>query len=241
MEIYIEKFLIQNILINLCLLRLVELTTKTQTSFFKLILSSIIGSVFSVFIIGYINKKIIINICKFLCGSSMIGIAFKQNIKQFIYNFLLLFIYTFAMNGAITSLSSCTYYTSFGYITSTKLDLQTISLIIIIITYLTQLIAKHIKYKLKTNNYIYKISLTKNRKTIILNAYLDSGNLMQIKNNPVIILDLNSYLQLTKTSLIDFYLSKTESINTNTVTGGNNLKIFTVDKISFTAKRYSSS
>lgn len=233
MEIYIEEFLIQNILINLCLLRLVELTTKTRTSLIKLLLASTLGSAFSVLIVGYINNHLIMNLTKFLCATVMTISAFKQSFKQFVFNFILLFLYTFAMNGAITSLSSCTYYTSFGYITATKLNLEAISSIIIISTYFFELIAKQLKYRLKTNNYIYKISITQNNHTLNLNAYLDSGNLMKFCDKPVIVLDINSYLQLTKTNLLDFCLAKSENINTTTVTGSNSLKIFTVDKVTF--------
>ena len=234
MEIYIETFLIQNILINFCLLRLVELTTKAQTSIYKMLLSSVVGSAFSVFIVGIISNKLLLNFIKLLCAVAMLIIAFKQTRKQFIFNFILLFVYTFAINGAITSFSSCTYYTNFGYVTATTVNLEVISLAIILITYVFQLIAKHLKFKLKTNNFIYKITLTKNNLELKLNAYLDSGNLIQLNNKPVVILDLDSYLKLAKINLIDFLTSESKTIQTKTVTGENMLKVFTIDKLSFT-------
>lgn len=240
MEIYIETFLLQNILINLCLLRLVEITTKTRTTFIKLLLASVVGSAFSVFIVGHISNQLILNITKFLCALSMIILAFKQSKKQFIFNFILLFLYTFAINGAITSLSSCTYYTNFGYITTSKLNLDAICLIIIALTYIVQLVAKQLKLKFCSNNFIYKITITKNKKSISLNAYLDSGNLLNLNGNPVVVIDLNTYLSLTNTNLIEFISTKSKTIQTNTVTGQNNLKVFEIDeiKIKFNHKKY---
>ena len=40
-----------------------------------------------------------------------------------------------------------------------------------------------------------------------------------------------SYLKLTKSNLIDFYLSKLEQINTSTVTGNRCLKLVLLDKV----------
>ena len=60
---------------------------------------------------------------------------------------------------------------------------------------------------------------------------MDTGNFLNHNGNPVLILDLNTYLKLTKTNITDFYLTKTETLKTSTVTGNNNLKLFTLDKI----------
>jgi len=231
MEIYIEEFLIQNILINLCLLKLIEITTKCKTSFFKLFLASIVGSCFSVAVVYFLNKLLIVNILKFMCALIMLSIAYKQGKKQLIFNLILLFIYTYAFGGAVSSLISTTYVTNFGIITNTKVNLNIICLIILIITYLFQFIAKNIKFKLKTNNLIYKLKLFKNNRNISVNAYLDTGNFLNINGKAVIIVDLDSYLKLTKSNLIDFYLTKTEQIKTGTVTGNSNLKVFLLDKV----------
>jgi len=231
MEIYIETFLLQNIIINFCLLKLVASTTKFQTSFFKLLLSSVIGSAFSVISAVFITNTLIINLIKLICAIAMIKFAFKTTIKQFIISFILLFSYTFCLGGAIINLSSATYQTSFGIITKSKFNLTTICLIIIALSYTIELVAKHQKYRLKTNNYIFPVELCQNNQKIKINAYLDSGNLLQFNDRPVIILDLNCYLKLTNTDLINFYLNSNVKLQTNTVTGSQNLNLFKLDKI----------
>lgn len=231
MEIYIEEFLIQNILINLCLLKLIEITTKSSTTFFKLLLASIVGSCFSFIVIYFLNNLILINILKLICAITMLLIAYKQGKKQFLFNFILLFIYTYAFSGAVTSFASKSYNTNFGILFTTKINLNIICLIILIFTYLFQFILKNIKFKIKTNNLIYKIKLFKNSRFINLNAYLDTGNFLNINGKGVIIIDIDSYLKLTKTNLLDFYLSKTEEIKTGTVTGCSNLKVYLLDKV----------
>lgn len=231
MEIYIEIFILQNILINICLLRLVYLTTKTKSTLFKLTLSSIIGTIPSVLASVFITDNSILNIAKIITSLIMIFVAFKQSLKQYIFNFILLFIYTYAFGGTIVSLSPTTYRTNFGIVTSSKLSLGNICIIILILTYIFELVVIHLKLKIKTNNLIYNTTLTQANKTLKINAYLDTGNFLNINGQPVLVLDLNTYLKLTNTNLINFYTSKFNEISTYTVNGNKNIKISKIDKI----------
>lgn len=233
MEIYIESFIIQNILINFCLLKLVYLTTKSKTKFFSLLLSSIIGTISSVFVVIFLNNVLILNLCKLTTALIMIGIAFKQTKKQFAFNIILLFIYTYAFGGIITSLSSAVYYTSFGLVTTSKFSLELICIILIIFTYVFELVVKHIKLKISTNNLIYDLTLTQANKSIKVNAYMDTGNFINHNGKPVLLLDLDVFLKLTNSNLIEFYTKKSEEIKTKTVNGCNSLKIFKIDEIKF--------
>lgn len=233
MSIYLEDFLLQNIIINFCLIKLVLITTKPNSSFFKILCASIIGSLFSLIICLFISNTIIINLFKLLCSNLMILTAFKQTKKQHFFNLILLFIYTYALGGIITSFNPTTYYTPFGIIISCKFTLELICSLIIVFTYIFELITKHLKLKINLNNFIYNLTLKHKNKIIKINAYMDSGNLLNYNGQPVLILDLNTYLTLTKTNLIDFHLCNTNKITTKTIVGTNELKLFTIDKIKF--------
>jgi len=227
----------QNILINACLLKLIHSTTKNKTTFFKIFLASLVGSISSVLVITFIENNFILNITKFITAFFMILIAFKQSKKQIISNIILLYLYTYAFGGLVTSFNSQTYHTEFGIITSSKISLELICSLILISTFIFDMVLKHIKFKIKTNSLIYKISLTQNNNTININAYLDTGNFLNHNGKPILLLDINSYLKLTKSNLISFYTSNTETIKTSTVTGNNKLKIFCVDKIQIKNKK----
>ena len=231
MEIYIEAFLIQNILINFCLLKLVHLTTKSKTTFLKLLTSSIFGAIPSVFIVLFLNNMLILNLSKLITSLLMITTAFQSTKKQLIYNIVLLFLYTYALGGIITSISSSVYYTPFGAVMTSKFNLETICLITIIATYIFELVVKHLKLKIQTNNLIYNIKLTQSNKTISINAYMDTGNFLNLNGQPVLILDINAYLKLTNSNLINFYITKMVEIKTGTVNGTKNLKTCKIDKI----------
>ena len=231
MTIYIETFLIQNIIINFCLLRLVEVTIKCKSNFFNLILGSIIGAGFSVVCAIFITNNLIVNLIKLICAIFMICLTFKQTFKQFLTNFILLFIFTYAIGGIIVGLSSSSYQTSFGIIISSKFNLEIICMFVIILTYIIQLVSKNTKFRIKTNNYIYQTTLIQNSKKLNINAYLDTGNLLNFNGNPIIVVDLDCYLKLTNTTLIDYYINKTECLNAGTISGESSIKLFKIDKV----------
>lgn len=231
MTIYIESFLIENVVINFCLMRLVYITTKSKTNTFRLILASIIGAISSVLCVYFLTSNIILNTLKLLTAVIMVIIAFNGKFKTFLFNFILLFAYTYALMGAITSLSGSSYVTSFGIVTSSKISLFAVSIFVIILTYIFEIAFKHIKFKIKSNNLIYPITLTDNGKKIKIDAYLDTGNLLNVAGEPVIVVDVNEILKLKQINLIDLYLLNSENVATKTVCGSNNLKIFKIDSM----------
>lgn len=114
---------------------------------------------------------------------------------------------------------------------SSKVSLELISIIAIIITYVYELVVKNIKFKIKSNNLIYTIILKDHKTKLKLNAYLDTGNLLSYQGQPVLILDINAYLKLTRSNLINFYLSKMETIALGTVAGNDQLKLTKIDEV----------
>jgi len=231
MSIFIEDFLLQNILINYCLLRLVELTTKSKTKFIRLFFASLIGGLISVFVAVIIKNNVLINITKLICGLIVVFVAFKTKLKGFLFNFILLFLYTYALGGSVMGLSGAVYNTNFGVVMQSKVSLEMVCLIVIAVTYVFQLVAKHLKQKLKSNNYIYELTLYLGKNAITINAFLDSGNMLTHNGEPVVILNLQSYMELTKTNLVNYYLANLKVIKTSTVCGNENLKLFIADKI----------
>lgn len=129
------------------------------------------------------------------------------------------------------SIGATNYITNLGIITLSHYNPIIICLAILILTYIFELVSKSILYKAKQNQYIYDLILIHNHNKIRIQGYLDSGNLLIHRGKPVVILDLNSYLKLTKTTLLDFCRTKFQSIQTSTINGNNNLKLFIIDRI----------
>jgi len=230
MEIYIEIFLVQNILINFCLLKLTKLTTKSQTTFLKLLTASSIGAFFSVISSMSLNEIMFLNIIKVITATAMLLIAFKTSIKQFVANFILLFMFTYAFGGLVTNFSTMHLLTQ-NMIIINNFTLEIICLLFIAFTYIFELVVRQIKFNINTNSLIFKIKIAHHKNTINIDGYLDTGNFLNHNGKPVLILNLDSYLKLTKSNKLDFYLKDSESLSTHTVNGNSNLKLFTVDKI----------
>lgn len=238
MEIYIEIFIFQNILINMCLLKLVYLTTKSKTCFLKLLLASLIGTIPSIICHMLIENFWMLNLIKVATAVIMITLAFEhQSKKLFLFNFILMFIYTYTFGGLIISLNSNTYFTQFGVISASKYNLESICAIFLIFTYIFEKVAKQIKLKIQAGNLIFPTKVTLNNRSIKIHSYLDTGNFLNHNGQPVLLLDLQSYLKLTKTNLIEFLSKKSQSIETTTVNGNNKLKLFKVEKIEITINK----
>lgn len=231
MTIYIESFLLQNILINYCLLRLVELTTKSKTGVFRLIISSIFGAFFSVIVAIFLNNNLIINILKLLCSLIMIRVAFKVKIKNFIFNLILLFIYTYAFGGAVMTITGSVYTSNAGIVMNSKVSLEVISLTLIAVSYIFELVAKVIKQKVAYSRFIYQLTLYLGNKHIKINGFLDTGNMLKYEGESVVIIDLPSFIKLADTNLINYSLTDFKQVKTGTVNGCQNLKIIKLDKI----------
>lgn len=220
MTIYIESFLIQNFFVNFCLLRLVELTTKQKTSLIKMVFAAIFGAILSA--VAVASSDIVSNILRVICPVAIL-MCFKAKFRQHIYNFVLFFMFEFAMLGGFMALKNI--------LKLNNLNIEIFTISTIVLTYLFEFVVKKIKFKIKTNNLIYKITLCNNKNEIKINAFLDTGNLLQYNCQPVVVVDLDSFLKLTKTDLVSFYLTAGESINLSSVAGSNQLKIFKIDKI----------
>ncbi len=233
MTIYIESFIIQNLLINFCLFRLVQLTIKPKTKFFKMLLAVFIYTITST-ILALINLNYLLaNILKIVLLCVSLFIAFKQTFKQHIFSFLLLEIYNFAFIGATILISGKLNFLKFGLTGASTISLETFTIIAIISTYLFENVVNKIKFKIKNGNLVYPITLYFKQNKLTINAFLDSGNLLSYNQKPVVVVDLESYLKLTKQDIVNFYLTnKTDkNIKLSTVAGNNSLKIIEIDKI----------
>ena len=225
MTIYIESFLIQNALINFCVLRLIYLTAKPKTNNLKMVFAAVLGAVLSALSL-VVSNQVLATILKLACPILMLVIAFRQRKKQFGFSFALFYLFGFAILGAMAILSE-----KLAKINSNFSCLELLAFIAILTSYIFEFAVKKIKYKIKTSNLIFPITLKLNNKKIKINAFLDTGNLLSYNSQPVVVVDLASFLKLTETDIINFYLQKGEQINLGTVAGANSAKIFKLDEM----------
>ena len=234
MNIYIEKFILQNMLVNFCLIKLVNSTTKIKTKFIKIFFASLFGACINTASIYFLDTPPILNLLSTSTACIMLAITFKTSMKQQVFNLILYTLYSYAFSGITMSMNTQTYFTSFGMVTTSKFNMEIMCLFIIIATYVFDLVLRHIRLKIHTNNLIYDLTLYKGNRKVKINAYLDTGNFINQNGQPVLILDLKTFLKLTQTDLLQFLSNKSEIISTSTINGNDNLRLFYVDKICIT-------
>lgn len=236
MTIYIESFMLENVLINFCLLRLVKISTKAHTSSFRMLLASIFGAAFSLVGAMFLTNHFVLNIFKIVSGVCLISVCFKAKFKQQIINFILLFAFTYALAGGIMTLSGTSYITGYGAIMVSKISQIAVCVVVTILTYIFELVSKHFKVRLKTNSFIYSVTLIDGKRKIKLNAYLDTGNMLNVDGSGVLILDSAELCKLKNISLMDICLSK-NCLATGTVNGTGGLKLYKIDSMQIKAGR----
>ena len=238
MTLYVEYFLIQTCIINFCILKLIKATTKHNSSFFRFFVAGFISALIHTISLKTLSDKDILNILEFISVVIMLKISFKTNAKHFIYDLILTYIFSFSLYGFSLTLNSQTYYTSFGTVTTSKFGIDSICLIIIIASYIYDLVLKHIKLKINNNSLLYPLKLTHKMRNITIQAFLDTGNCLSFNGNPVIVLDLATFLKLHNSDLISFLSSKSDAISTSTVNSNGSLKLFKIDKIEIKNKNH---
>ena len=232
MEIYIEDFLILHACIYFCSLLLIKYCLRFKASNLKLLLSSVLSSIFSIiFTFSTINTFLTI-ICKISIPLFALTFSFKRlNLKKLVQSSSLILVLSLVLTGAINNGK----FLNGTIITSPIPLIFTLAIFIILSIIFKLSIDLAIKKKVLTNNLI-TIELEYGEKKIKKLAFIDTGNNLQFNNNPVSIINFKLFNELTNINLSD-YLSKNFSlknfnyINCSTVTGKKKMLMFSLDKM----------
>ncbi len=219
MKIYVDLILILNFTLDLILLMSVKILLRRNTTLFRLILSSFIGSLTILLLFINLNTFLF----KFIISIIMLLIAFSfKNIKYFIKNFIFFYLTSIILGGFLYFLNIEFSYSNIGLIFINKgLSINFIFLIlispIIIIIYIKQV--KELKNNY--NNY-YKLTIYFiDNKVKNYIGYLDTGNILKdpYTNKPIIL--INYFKNNYKKILVPY----------KTVNKSDLLECFKVDKI----------
>ena len=216
--VYIDLLVIQNLILNYCIIIGTSILLNRITKIKKVFLSSVIGCIPLIFILAKTNKTILLLITLlFSLIMSIVSFKYKDilyTIKNIIYmHFISIFI-----AGTI-------YLINTNFLP--KIDNYTINTIILIL--LAPLITYYytksiIKIKNNYSNY-YKIDIyLKDKTKITLNSYLDTGNILKdpYQKRPIILVEKKK---------IKYQKEKIILVPYNTIDSHNLLKCFKPEKI----------
>lgn len=232
MEVYIEYVAINNFLIDYML---VSLTRKSMNLPYKkayVCLAALVGVVFAIITPLFKMNAAFTVIAKFFEGALIILISGKfTNFRAYVRSFYLFLFFTFAFGGAVFGVF-CLSGRSYDVFTRTSPEELTLTIILAVVFVLyvitTKVIGKLYK-KREITNFIRKCEFTVGGKTYVANGFLDSGNRLRYKNEPIII----ASQKLSEKLLIDGAFSGVmpRFASVSTIAGERLIKVYKISRI----------
>lgn len=189
MKIYLDLILILNFFLDFMLLISVGLILKRKIDIKLITISSFIGSLSILLLFININSLELF-ILKLILSIIMIIISYpKKDIKFIFYNLVIFYITSIFLGGALYILNIEFSYKHTGLIFfNNGLSINMIFLIFLSPIILYFYIKEQKKIRNKYNNY-YSTNILINNKNISCTGYIDSGNTLSFKGNPVILVN----------------------------------------------------
>ena len=222
MTIYVDIIIIEKLIMNFIILYATGLILKNKISFWKLLLASFIGAIYSALQYMY-NTKILSNIIiKIILSIVIIIIAFHpQNIKKMFKQLTLFYLTTFTFGGVATYLiyvlKPQNIIIKNGMYVGTYV-LKVIFIGAILGTIILIVSFKMSKNKITKKDMICKVAIKLNGKEVILDTMVDTGNMLKepITGNPVVVVEKNSLYDVIPKEILN---------NTDSILGGDFEKI----------------
>ena len=189
MKVYLDLILILNFFLDFMLLIATGIILKRKINIKLITVSSFIGSL-SILILFFNINSIELFFIKLLFSITMIIISYpNKNIKYIFYNLLIFYIVSIFLGGVLYMLNIQISYKHTGLIFfNNGLSINMIILFIISPIILYFYIKEQKILKNKYNNY-YLTEIVINNKNIKCTGYIDSGNTLTFKGNPVILIN----------------------------------------------------
>lgn len=231
MEIIIEYVLIENLLINLIVLKTTALLTKEKGRFFLLtsFLCACLTVSIPIFYLSTIGSflveigVVILSVC----------LSFKfHTFKKFLQLFLCLFVVLFLYGGA------CYFFESLFGVQSILIVLGVVIFVFLLVKFLT----KRIQRKKSIDNFCFEVSIENNGKTTSWKGFLDSGNMLfdPLTERPITLINFKVFSSLFEgIDLQDIFfksdklkvLKYAHYIKFNTLGEDNKMLVFQVEKL----------
>ena len=241
MDIYIEYVIIDNFVIDFCIILLMLKTLGLRVSKIRIILSSAIGTVLAIVLPLFKIYDIIAFFVKLILSVAMIFTASSyKSKKQCFYAFLLFYTYTFVMGGACFGL----LYLYCGDVTlgaflnySSAVPIGLVVFVILGYVYFINLIIRFFKKRRDIINFLYDVQIYYKDNNIKVIGFLDSGNRLYFNetNAPVIVINLKTALRLINSDEVDFFIKLNKNfkyINFSTIEGVNKkMPVIISDKV----------
>ena len=222
MIIYIDIIFIENIIMNTIILYVTAIILKQKVKIIRLIISAVIGSIYS--ILMYITKLNIYSsiISKFILSVVMAYVAFKPNdVKKIFKQIIIFYLTSFTFGGVAFALLYFVRPEDILYQNGVLIGTYPIKMILAggILGFIIITIAfKNIKSKLSKQDMFCDVKLKLEEKTLSFKAIIDTGNFLRdpISKAPVIIVEKETLKGFLPAEIVD---------NTHDIINGKNVEL----------------
>lgn len=198
MKIYLDLFLIFNVIMDAIILMGTSAILKRRTSTLRIVLSSLLGGLSSLLLFTNINKLLIEVISVILM--SLICFRYK-NIKYMIKNIIYIYLLSIILGGLI-------------YLFNIRINNEFYTYLVIIIISIEVIVLYIKEMKKIENNYhnYYDVSICFARSKVSLIGFLDTGNNLYdpYQKRPIIIVPMK-YLDSDKYLLVPYHTASSSS------------------------------
>ena len=248
MEVYIEYVVLDNLIINYVLLRLVNFSLKLNAKKSLCVLSAVIGTIAAV-LFPFLNSNIALNnlilfILKLLLGLVTVLIIKKpKSLTCLITTFFLFLTYTFVLGGMCFGLIyMLNLKTTFSGVLINGFEIPISLFLLLGLSYLKILfgLIKIVKHKCNYSKFYYDVKLCVNNKHTIVTGFLDSGNQINVLNSGIVVINYKTLIKLYPNlnlqklivgNLKESGLKNAKLINITNSGGNTKMLTFTLDEL----------
>lgn len=238
MKVYVEQVLLTNIFIDFCILLILSKILYHKPNYKRIILSSLFGSL-SCLVLPFCTTMLLANLLKILSAIIMLQIL-NVSKKQLTPAVISMLVISYIFGGAI--LSNFGTSSLNGYVVNLK-NLTPVFIVVFMFTIITCKLITFIKSKFITNSNIHSITLINGNIKIIIDSFIDSGNGLVDNNQPVSLINFDTFNKLTNISLDQYLhnqfntLSSPHFITANTIAGKRKILVFTINELRLNSSR----
>lgn len=237
MSVYIEYVIIDNLAVNSLLLALVFWSLKEKVPRLRTFASAGLGTLFSCLLPLFALPAWLTFPLKILLSVAMVLIV-KGKRRFFVY-LLLFYLFTFLFGGAVIG----AFYLFTGQMIAAdsgtlnySLDVPVGLIVagIAFVVFVSKKLFAVFYRRRETENFFREVRIERAGNSVGVRGYLDSGNLLSYKGNPVVMVTSRTALKIC--GITDFrdlscHNLAIEYIEINTVSGTKRLPVFRVDKL----------
>lgn len=202
MSLYLEYVILDNLIMDYLLIRMLEDTYKFKFKKINIWLACILGAIASLILPYFYNQILILNIFRILLANVIVLMLRKyKNFKQYCTYLLLFFSYTFVLGGIILGIIfmfKIDYSMSGIIIYSFEFPVSIFILIVYFAIKLFKKILSRSSKEITFSEYLLPITIFSKVKSVDGVGLIDTGNSLELNGVGVNIISLDLFLKLYK-------------------------------------------